>query len=433
MTTFSAWPQNRVISDGTVFRAYDDPSAAAVLGSELTKDSTADTSKTRVVSASTKCTLTGNTGGGLRNVTGPTFDVSSANAAVYGVWVYLQSPNGDQNGPSTAYVDLYLSNSFSIATNYRVFSFAGNHLRWNQWNFLCAHQNETGATNAAGTGSTAWTVSGTDPVTGGTASHVVLWFGNMSGATVWVNAVVKAPRSRPCVMIGFDQVTQALTDNALPLLEEREITGYLALNSASVYQSNWNLARQWNALGWDCINHSANHLNLGSTSSEATIVTEVDGCLAVMEQEGVVDELTRRMFIAPENAMNPYLTAGLRARGYVLARGYKNMICVGTAYGGADEPLHMGAMDLGNPTSQARLLGLLNSAYFYGGTIWVYAHDVNTTTPATGPTGNALQVYIDDLTAVLDRMVQLRASGHIDILTPSQWYRSLTQPASVAV
>jgi len=423
-------PRNRVTQAGTLIRSYADPSVAAVLGSELTKDSTADTAKSKVVSASTKCTLTGNTGGGLRNVTGPTFDVSIP--GVYGVWVYLQSPNGTQNGGTTAYVDLYISNSFSISTNYRVCSFAGNHLRWNQWNVLPFHTNETGATNASGTGSTGWTVSGTDPCTGGTASHLVLWFGNMSGATVWVNAIVKDARSRPAVLFGFDQVTQALTDNALPLLQARDITGYLALNSAGAYESNWALARQWNALGWDCINHGANHVSLGTVSSEATIVTEVDGCLATMEQEGVVDSITRRMFIAPENAMNPYLTAALGSRGYVAARGYKNFCSIGTAYGGADEPLHMGAADLGNPTSLSRLLGLLNAPRVYGATCWFFAHDVNTTGGATGPTGNNLTVYIDDLTAFLDLMVKKRAAGEIDILTPSEWYRSLTQPQAVA-
>jgi hypothetical protein len=259
----------------------------------------------------------------------------------------------------------------------------------------------------------------------------VLWFGNMSGCTVWVNSIVKDARSRPCVLFGFDQVTTALNTTVLPLLQARDIQGFLALNSVGAYEANWTLARAWKALGWDCINHGANHLSLETVSTEATIVTEVDGCLAVMEQEGVVDDLTRRMFIAPENAMNPYLTAALRSRGYVLARGFKNCNNVGTAYGGADEPLHMGSISIGNPTSQARLLGLLNAPRVYGAACWVFGHDVDVTTPATGATGNNLTTYIDDVTAVLDRMVELREAGAIDILTPSQWYRSLTQPQSL--
>lgn len=430
MTTFSAFPQNRVTDTGTLIFSFADPSLFAVLGSELTKDSAADTTKSKVVAASTKVTLTGNTGGGISTspAISPAINVSNSVAGVYGVWVYLQSNDGSQNGPATAYVDLYLSNTFNVASSFRAASFAGNHLRWNQWNFLPFHINETGATNASGTGSTGWTVSATDPVTTGTANRIALWFGNMSGCTAWVNAVVKDARSRPCVLFGFDQVTTTLNSTVLPLLQARDIQGYLALNSAGAYESNWTLARQWQALGWDCINHGANHISLGTVSDEATIVTEVDGCLAVMEQEGVVDEITRRMFITPQSAQNPYLTEALRDRGYVACRSYKNFCNIGTAYGGADEPLHMGSFDMGNPTSLSRLLGLLNAPRVYGATCWFFAHDVDTTTPATGPTGNALSIYIDDLTAFLDRMVELRAAGAIDILTPSQWYRSLTEP-----
>lgn len=345
--------------------------------------------------------------------------------AVIGLWVYLESPNGQANGPSNAYINLVLANVFNFA-DAKTFGFAGNHLKWNQWNYLVAHSGETGAWNAQGTGSSAWTTAGagsfTNPV------HTVqLNLGNMNGARVYVDSIDYGGRSRPKIIFGFDGISSALVSSILPLAQAADIPCFACFNGVGSLASSIGSTKALKAAGWEIINHGYTHAAVGTMTEDEPIVTEVEANWSMMVREGLILPRQEKIFIAPEASLSPRAKKVLGQLGYVVCRGYKGFSITPTQYG-VDNLLDVGGFDIGNPTSLARLLALADAPVKYGATGWLFAHDVNTSTGQTGPTGNNNTIYIDDLTAVFAKFVTLRREGKVDLVQPSQWYRGLANP-----
>lgn len=341
-------------------------------------------------------------------------DLSSG--GVVGMWVYCDSGTA-QNGPSNAYITMILSNNYS-RSNSLSFGFAGNHIRWNQWNYLVAHTAETGATNAQGTGATGWVVNGTGTFNG--ITQVELNFGNMSGLNIYVDSIEFGIRNKPTIVLGLDGFSSDLNTNILPMLNARGIPVTMAYNiDVSSVATNNALVPPWIAAGHDVVSHGAHHLALGTASANSTVDGETVVNALAMDQLGFLNEKTRKLYVYPQNATCPFVKTRLAEQGFVAARGYKNFHIVDTQYG-IDGPLEIGAFDLGNPTSRARLLALLDAPSLYGCTCFYFFHDVNMTTGQTGPTGNNNTIYIDDLTSVLDKIKTLKDAG-VDVLTFSEW------------
>lgn len=350
--------------------------------------------------------------------------------------VYLKTADGN-TVPATGgnpYIDFHLENSGGLYGNSKKFSLAAYHLKWDQWNLLPIHAADTGIWNQMGTGTTGWVNYGTGSFsTAMTRAGVILGNMNDAGITAYIDSIVINPRSRPKILFGFDAISDNLTSNVLPELTSRGIAGYSTFNfsGGAAGSTSIPLAQQWRDAGWEIVNHGYDHLAIGKMTTDAAIVDEVERNWAAMVANGLVVSGQEKIWVGPENSSSPRAVRVLRELGYVAARNYRNLVAKADG-AGFDNLLDMGSYSLGNPTSRSRLLNICDAPIRMAGTMWLFLHEVNMTTPATGPTGNVNTTYIDDLLTVVDKLIAMQSHGLVDLMKPTDWYKGLTQPRVLA-
>lgn len=343
---------------------------------------------------------------------------------VGGIWVYLESPDPNAAPAGTPYINIQLINTGSAAYgNAKEFPYAGYHLKWNQWNYLTFHTGETGKWNADGSGTKGWTNYGTGSFAAEMSKFFIV-FGNMAGCTIYLDSVEYGQASRPSVLFGFDACSTNLTANVLPIMIAAGIKGFVTYNATGAAPTSIDTLRPWMANGWEVVNHGYTHTNIGTMTDDASIIAEVENNWNAMLANKLVRPGQVKGFIGPGNGSSPRARRVLDQLGYKFCRNYKNLITSVTPYG-VDNLLDMGSFGLGNPPNVTRLTDIANAPYNYGGTTWLFTHEVNMTSPATGPTGNVLTVYVDDLQSVVNNLVAQRDAGKIDLPTPSQWYKGV--------
>jgi peptidoglycan/xylan/chitin deacetylase (PgdA/CDA1 family) len=342
---------------------------------------------------------------------------------VVGLWVYPDS--GDEaNGASNAYINVTLANEFTF-TNTVTLPFAANHLRWNQWNYLTMRLDEKGAWNAQGTGTSGVTLAGSGKVSAGFTT-IQLLFGNMSGKTIYVDSLDYGLKARPSIIFGFDAIGTNQLTYGLPLMAQYDIPFFGTFNSAGGSPTNASHARTVMAAGAEIINHGTTHADMATFTTDAEVIAEVEPNWDAMETNGLVAAGQAKIFMYPQNSTDPLVKRVLAEQGYKWARGFKNFNYAETT-SGFDGLFEVGAFDMGNPTSQKRLLDLLDAAWMYGCTTSFFVHDINPAAASTGPTGNQNTIYIDDLTAVVKKLANLRDTGLVDLYTPTQWYERVAR------
>jgi hypothetical protein len=228
-------------------------------------------------------------------------------------------------------------------------------------------------------------------------------------------------RSRPTICLGFDGISDASHAALMPILAERNIKVTMAYNT-DVVGSVTNKATLLSQLAWrhEVVCHGAHHATLDTATDNATVDNETLVGTADMRTYGIMRPDAEGLYIYPQNVTCPFAKSRMAATGFIAARGYKGFSVMDTLYG-LDGPLEFGSVGIGNPVSRQRLIDLLDMPSVYGATGFYFAHEVNTTAGQTGPTGNALTIYIDDLIAMLDKIRTLRDAGTVDVLTFSQW------------
>lgn len=338
-----------------------------------------------------------------------------------GLWVYLDS--GDEaNGPANAYINVVLS-SVSNFADALVLSYASTHLRWNQWNYLCMRLDEIGIYNASGTGTSGVIYYGTGQaaLTIG-IRNVQLNLVNMNGKSIYIDRLEYGLYSRPAISFGFDGISANIVSNIIPLLQQYNLPWFGCFNgNAGGITTAISMAKSCFNAGAEIINHGLGHVNLATLNTDDEIRTQIVDNWNMMSANGLVRTGQEKIFYYPANQTHPQAKRVLAEEGYVFARGYKNFNLAETP-SGFDGLLEIGSFALEN-TTQKRMLEIVDAAVAYGGSIHLFAHDVNMTTPATGAIAGGL--YIDDLTAVLKRLALLRDQGLVDLYTPSEWYQQV--------
>lgn len=142
------------------------------------------------------------------------------------------------------------------------------------------------------------------------------------------------------------------------------------------------------------------------------------------------------------NATNALLMDAARANGIVLGRmglAERPLFQRQNGVPTSDELLRVGAVVLQDMTS-TQMIAHVNRAITYGGDLHCYWHTFAPTGTSSqrpsvvnaGLYGNGLTTYTSAFLAFAAELRRLEMQGLVDVVSPSDWYLGLTQPALVA-
>ena len=287
------------------------------------------------------------------------------NAALAGklmVVVYVEAQPGYQaTGTPTGNLSLEVTTA-GVFTNGLTIGFNSNQLR-EGWNFLkfvqrdpLAYQTTSPTTEYHPFGISAACYGN------GSAANIVaspinamrLITQNLSGATLYFDSIWTGFDSLAQIVLGCDAAGSDLMQYGLPELQQRGWVGYTAIpgriyTSGSTLVSNWDItnsnARTCYGMGWENINHTANHLANNTLTSAAAIDYEVASVQAMYANAGLMRG--GEFYASPLSSSSRLAEAVIRNRGFKLQRHARKWnVCV-TPWG-IDNPGHVGAIDFGN-------------------------------------------------------------------------------------
>lgn len=208
--------------------------------------------------------------------------------------IYIEQMPTEWAAPNNPYIDLQLSNTTALGSNYSRWSFSAQYLRQG-WNTLKVRQADA-VSSTAGAGNLPTGLShpadvGTGFNWAGTGQYLSLGFNNMNGFTVHVDQLRRPAKAKAVLTIGFDACGYNATDEVpvtkiAPLFAQYGIKSYATMTNIyelifSGSQAWTRMANLYNNWGWDVINHSWSHgateigrlLTATSASRTSNVVT----------------------------------------------------------------------------------------------------------------------------------------------------------------
>jgi hypothetical protein len=185
---------------------------------------------------------------------------------------------------------------------------------------------------------------------------------NMSGATLYFDSMWTGYSSKAQMVLGCDSGV-LLEEVAVPIFQGYGWSGYIAIpyNTADTGASTCTVqanitgsavdARRERiyALGWDCINHTVTHPNLGSYTSEAAIDYQVAQVRAWQLAQG---DLARGMefYASPGSSSSRVSEKVIKLAGFKAQRHARKWNTSVTPWG-VDNPHHLGGCDWGSASA----------------------------------------------------------------------------------
>lgn len=296
--------------------------------------------------------------------------LTKALAGKIGIWVYVESqPGYGIAGSVTGSIFIEFSNT-SATTNGASVYWNSNQVR-EGWNFLSfvmrnpaayvqgnadVEYHPFGVTAARyGTGATA------DIVTADIGVLRIGWV-NMLGASLYFDSIWTGFASKAQMVLGCDSGAN-LEEIAVPIFQDYGWIGYAAIpyNVADTGASSVTYqpaltgtaidARRERiyALGWDIINHTITHPNLGTYTNEAAIHYQVAQAKAWQLAQG---DLVRgsEFYASPGSSSSRVSEKVIKDAGFKLQRHARKWNTTVTAWG-VDNPHHLGACDWGHASA----------------------------------------------------------------------------------
>ena len=287
--------------------------------------------------------------------------LTKALAGKVGLWVYIESLPGYQVG-GTLQSTLNLTMSTTTTTTNALFAgFNNNQLR-EGWNFLVfvmrdplAYQSGSGVTeyHPFGVSATGYGTGVDSNIVASDIARLQISWTNMLGATLYFDSLWTAFSATPQVVWGNDAGTNLL-ELAVPIFDSYGWVGYTAhpYNSSGTHAAITDLTTnvaangaELYAKGWDFINHTANHPNLGSLTVESQIAYEMETARAWQYAIG----LTRgaEFYASPQSSTSRLSEAVISGMGFKLQRHLRHWNVHVTPFG-LDNAQYGGAIDMGN-------------------------------------------------------------------------------------
>ncbi len=289
--------------------------------------------------------------------------LTPALAGKIGIWVHVATQPGYQvGGTLTGALDIEMTTSGTAYANALVAGFNSNQLR-EGWNFLkfvqrdpLAYQSASPTTeyhpfgiSAAcyGTGANANIVA--NPIT-----DIRINVQNFSGATLTFDSLWTGFDSLAQIVLGCDAAGNDLLQYGSPVVKQYGWRAYVAIPgriwaSGSTVLADWtspatNAATLY-AAGWENINHSANHLAVGTLASAALVDYEVAAVQAMYASAGL--QRGGEFYASPLSSSSRLSENVIRNRGFKVQRHARKWNVSVTPWG-IDNPHHVGAIDFGN-------------------------------------------------------------------------------------
>jgi hypothetical protein len=278
--------------------------------------------------------------------------------------VYVETQPGYQaGGTPTANISLEVTTAAGVFTNALTIGFNSNQVR-EGWNFLkfvmrdpLAYQTTSPTTeyHPFGISAACYGTGAAANIRDNAIAGMRIATQNLSGATLYFDSIWTAWDHQAQIVLGCDSVGADLIQYGLPRFQERGWIGYVAppgriWASGSKLRTDWTPTRPNNietmyAAGWECVNHTVNHLSNGNLTSAAEIDYEIAGVQALYS---ALNTLRGNEFYAsPQSSSSRLSEAVIRNRGIRLQRhARKNNVSV-TPWG-VDNIHHVGAIDMGS-------------------------------------------------------------------------------------
>lgn len=285
-------------------------------------------------------------------------------AGKFGLWVYVDAqPGYGVGGTLAGTITVTATTNASTTGNACAVSFNTNQIR-EGWNFLtfvmrnvAAYQSGSGVTEYHPFGVVANSGTGVnaDILTTDVARLEIQWQ-NMSGSTMYFDSIWTAFTATPQIIFGNDAGTNLL-ELAVPIFDSYGWIGYTAhpYNSSGAHavitDLTTNVAANGTALyakGWDFINHTANHPQLGALSAEAQIVYEMETARAWQYALGL--QRGAEFYASPQSSSSRLSELVIKNLGFKLQRHARRWNVHVTPFG-IDNPQHLGAIDMGSASS----------------------------------------------------------------------------------
>jgi hypothetical protein len=395
--------------------------------------------------------------------------LTPALGGVMGLWVYVEAQRGYQvGGTPTGTISISISTNASNYTNGLVVAWNANQLR-EGWNFLefrmrnpLAYQTGTGQSEDNPFGVIAF-ANGTGAegnILNTAAGRIKIYWDNMLGTTLYFDSIWTGFASKAQFVLGCDQ-GPLLEEVALPAFQSYGWTGYCAFPfnvadtggpgstvqvnmTAPAASANLQLARLY-AAGWDVINHTMTHPNLGAMTSEGPIHYQVEMSRSWLQS----NEFLRgcEFYASPASSSSRLSEAVIKTLGFKLQRHARKSNTSITAFG-VDNPQHLGGLGWGSNAASAyttctagvngittgqqtftKVRRAIDVMEAYGATCIVWWHGITN----TGDTGSGEDLTGDNLlmttSAFLQSLAYLRQRELAGGLTVSKgmtgfWYGS---------
>jgi len=257
--------------------------------------------------------------------------------------------------------------------------------------------------------------------------------GNSVGTTFYFDGVYIGKRSRTQVIIGHDAWSADQFDIIKAMYIAAGIKPYEAINTDGRDLESANTLAMYDAyaLGWDIVNHSTDHTNLTTLSTVEEVLEKVIPTSEWLKARGFTR--SSNWFIYPNNAANEITKAAMQLARMEYARVQSPMLTVTDNFG-LYLPLEQGSMTWEGDTLAAAK-ATVDEAIKYCSHLHMYGHSMVATAgdPAVPEAGSwaidgdpgANFWWYEDMSDLIDYLVDLRAKGHIDIVTLAEFSNQL--------
>ena len=288
-----------------------------------------------------------------------------------GLWVYVDNlPGYEPGGTPVGSIGFTLTTDAAGSNaNALTVGFNSNQVR-EGWNFLKFVMRDPSA-YVSGSGVTEYHpfgVLGGSYRTGAAANikdaaitGIKIDMANMAGADVYFDSIWTDFDTQAQIVLGTDSVGADMASYYLPIFDAYQWKGYVAVPKR-IWLNGDKVVSDWSGVnpflqvaygaGWECINHSTNHLGgadaMGTITSPGAVLYEVLPVTALYLNSGMTRGL--EFYASPQSSSSRLSEKIIKGTGIKMQR-HARKINVSVTPFGIDNPHHVGACDWGSATA----------------------------------------------------------------------------------
>lgn len=238
-------------------------------------------------------------------------------------------------------------------------------------------------------------------------------------ASITIDSVYYGIKSRPKVIVEFDDGWVSAYTNAFPIMQEKNIKGTMGVIAARINVSGFLSDAQANEMydaGWDMITHG--DFDMTTLASQAAMVTDIQNNRAYMTSKGLTRNNCHMHYTYPLGRFNNTVLAAMKQAGMYTAR---TIISEGISTARGVDNFHLlRAHELrSDTTTLAMAKGYIDTCIARGETLILFGHLI-----VANPT-NYLEWSTSDFQELIDYLHTKVQAGEIDVVTRSEWFDGL--------